>query len=169
MPQLVKGGKYIFGLSKIGGNGAIAIPPEACEEYGFIDGDRVVLFNGSRTSGGFIVTKFDIIKKSKPGPMFMNVPGLVEYRIPENEIIKYRGRLFCWSTVIPGGCIRLPEAILDAYRIKRGGLLATGRGSHLGLAFIARGMVHNEALKHPETGNIRGGLKKSAIIHRMPL
>jgi hypothetical protein len=150
MPQLVKGGKYIFGLSKIGANGAIVIPPEACAEYGFGDGDGVVLCNGSRTSGGFIVTKLSIVEKSKLKPMFENVPGLVEYRIPENEIIKHRGRLFCWSTVKPGGYIRLPEATLDAYRLKRGGLLAPGRGSNLGLAFIARGMIHDEALKHPE-------------------
>lgn len=150
MPQLAKGGKYIFGLSKIGGNGVIVIPSEACGEYGFREGDRVVLCNGSRTSGGFIVTKFSIVDKSKLKPMFENVPGLVEYGIPENEIIKHRGRLFCWSTIKPGGYIRLPKATLETYRLKRGCLLAPGRGSNLGLAFIARGMIHDEALKHPE-------------------
>ena len=33
MPQLVKGGKYIFGWSKVGKEGKIKIPPEAYEEY----------------------------------------------------------------------------------------------------------------------------------------
>ena len=28
MPQLVKGGKHVFGWSKVGNNGVIKIPPE---------------------------------------------------------------------------------------------------------------------------------------------
>ena len=150
MPQLVKGGKYVFGLSRISGSGAIVIPPEADEEYGFRESDRVILFNGSRTSGGLIVTKFSIVERSKLGPMFKDIPGLVDYQIPQNEIIKSRGRSFCWTIVQTGGYFILPQNILEAYQLNHGDLLATGRGSNLGLSFIARGTIHKEALKHPE-------------------
>ena len=150
MPQLVKGGKYIFGLSKISESGVIIIPPEAAGEYGFAESDRVILLNGSRTSGGFTVTKFSIISRSRLRVMLKGVPGLVEYQVPQNEIVKHHGRLFCWSVVKAGGYLELPPKILDAYQLSPGNLLAVGRGSNLGLTFIARGPIHEEALKHPE-------------------
>lgn len=150
MPQLVKGGKYIFGLSKISKSGNIVIPPEAAEEYGFKENDKVILFNGSRTSGGFIVIKFSIVERSKLGPMFKDIPGLVDYQIPQNEIIKSRGRSFCWTTIKTGDYFILPQNILETYQLNYGDLLAIGRGSNLGLSFIARGIIHEEALKHSE-------------------
>ena len=150
MPQLVKGGKCVFGLSRIGETGTIVIPPEAAEEYGFHENNRVILFNGSRTSGGFIVAKFSTISQSKLRSMFESVPGLVNYEIPQNEIIESRGRMFCWSIIKAGGYLELPEKTMKTYQVRPGELLATGRGSNLGLAFIARGPIHKEALKHPE-------------------
>ncbi len=33
MPQLVKGGKYVYGWSKVSTKGKIAIPDKAKEEY----------------------------------------------------------------------------------------------------------------------------------------
>ena len=53
MPQLVKGGKYIFGWAKIGNNGEIRIPPEAYHEYDLKKDKNSILFSGSKTSGGF--------------------------------------------------------------------------------------------------------------------
>ena len=41
MPQLVKGGKYVFGWSVIGEDGGVVIPGEAVLEYGFEPGDTV--------------------------------------------------------------------------------------------------------------------------------
>ena len=37
MPQIIKGGKYLFGWSKVGVKGKIKIPLEAYEEYCFED------------------------------------------------------------------------------------------------------------------------------------
>jgi hypothetical protein len=53
MPQLVKGGKWVFGWVIVGSGGEITIPPEAYREYGFRAGDEVVFLQGSRRSGGF--------------------------------------------------------------------------------------------------------------------
>jgi hypothetical protein len=52
MPQLVKGGKWVFGWVIVGQRREIQIPPEACAEYGFQTGGRVLLLSGSRRSGG---------------------------------------------------------------------------------------------------------------------
>ena len=46
--------------------------------------------------------------------------------------------------------INLPETTLDAFRIKKGDTLLSGRGSYLAIAFIAKGSIFNEAKRHPE-------------------
>jgi len=53
MPQLVKGGKWVFGWAVVGPGGGIRIPPQAYAEYGFQPGERVLFLHGSQRSGGF--------------------------------------------------------------------------------------------------------------------
>jgi hypothetical protein len=53
MPQLVKGGKWVFGWVIVGPRGELTIPPEAWDEYQFQVGDEVTFIPGSRRSGGF--------------------------------------------------------------------------------------------------------------------
>ncbi len=53
MPQLEKGGKWVFGWVMVWEQGEILIPPEACVEYGFEPGEALVLTRGSQPSGGF--------------------------------------------------------------------------------------------------------------------
>ena len=53
MPQLVKGGKWVFGWVLVGVRRELAIPPAAWDEYGFQIGDEVTFIAGSRRSGGF--------------------------------------------------------------------------------------------------------------------
>jgi hypothetical protein len=53
VPQLVKGGKWVFGWVIVGPRGELAIPPEAWDEYRFQVGDEVTFISGSRRSGGF--------------------------------------------------------------------------------------------------------------------
>lgn len=150
MPQLVKGGKYVFGLTKIGRTGVIVIPPEAMAEYRFRDGDRVIIMSGSRQSGGFGITRSDILQKTNLAGIIQDIPGLASYQIPENETRGNKGRWLCWSTIKTGGYIQLPVETLLKYGAKPGNLLAVGRGSSLALSFIVRGTILEEALKHPE-------------------
>ena len=64
MPQLVKGGKYVFGWSIISKDGQIIIPPEACKEYNYEINDKVIIISGSKTSGGFSIIKLNQVAKS---------------------------------------------------------------------------------------------------------
>lgn len=57
MPQVSKGGKYIFGYSLIGQGLDIQLPPQAMREYGITLEGKVYLIPGSKTSGGFSVTR----------------------------------------------------------------------------------------------------------------
>lgn len=150
MPQLVKGGKFIFGLSQTGKNGSITIPPQAMEEYKFKAGDKVILMSGSRTSGGFGLTKRSIIEKSKLANIVESLPELFSYRNGEGEAVESKGRTYCWTVINKDGGIRVPPETLSLYGIKAGDLLAVGRGSYMSIAFLVRGRIVEECFRHPE-------------------
>jgi hypothetical protein len=53
MPQLAKGGKYVFGISVVKDGYELRVPPEAFREYELNRSGNIILFSGSKTSGGF--------------------------------------------------------------------------------------------------------------------
>ena len=65
MPQLNKGGKYVFGWSLIREDGSIHFPPMAICEYDLAADDRIIIFTGSRITGGFCVTNNRMLLSSK--------------------------------------------------------------------------------------------------------
>jgi bifunctional DNA-binding transcriptional regulator/antitoxin component of YhaV-PrlF toxin-antitoxin module len=150
MPQLVKGGKYVFGWSKVGKAGKIASPKEAMEEYKFNDGEKVILINGSHRSGGFGITKASLLKDTPLSSILNRFPGLECFQIPKGKIIRDGKRAFCWTIIKKGGSIALPIETLKAYGLKIGDLLLVVRGSYLAIGFLVRGPIIEEALRHPE-------------------
>jgi bifunctional DNA-binding transcriptional regulator/antitoxin component of YhaV-PrlF toxin-antitoxin module len=150
MPQLVKGGKFIYGLSKVSPGGSIAIPPQAMQEYGFRRGDDVIIMSGSRTSGGFGLTRRDIIEKSSLAHIIDTLPHLFDNSVAEFEIVTDKVRSYCRTKIQNDGLIVVPPNVLTRYGINTGDLLAAGRGSRLSIAFIARGSIMEECLKYPE-------------------
>ena len=123
MPQLVKGGKWVFGWVVVGADGRLPLPPEAAEEYGFEAGDAVVLTPGSRRSGGFGV--------STPA-------RLATSKVP----LRTLGR----SRIDADGRVILPPEIA----VQPGDRLLAARGSGYALGFIKHGPIYQEALIHPE-------------------
>ena len=150
MPQLVKGGKFVFGLSKVGPKGSIVIPPQAMSEYGFKSGDNIIIMSGSRRSGGFGLTRRSIIEKSRLSNIIDALPDLFNHRVAEYEIVTDNVRLFCWTTIQNNGYIKVPPDTLSRYGISTGNLLAVVRGSHLSIGFIVKGPIMEECLRHPE-------------------
>ena len=150
MPQLVKGGKYVFGWSIIGADGSILLPEEARHEYQLELEDRVLLMPGSKTSGGFSVTKKSRIKRSKLSYILTQNPDLAEFRIKEGETINVGGRILCWATVRENGQLLLSLPVLEAYGVKPGDHLLAARGSYMGIGLAAKGPLVEEARKHPE-------------------
>ncbi|MFX1503446.1 MAG: hypothetical protein ACFFDH_20955 [Promethearchaeota archaeon] len=150
MPQIIKGGKYIFGWSKVGNQGKIKIPPEAFREYNLSLDECVILFSGSKTSGGFGVSSIRILRNSAMNEITEKITSLAKYKIPEGEIIEFKNRKYCLLRILDDKSIVLPERILDAFEINTNDLLLSGRGSHLAIGFIAKGPIFEEAKKHPE-------------------
>lgn len=125
MPQLVRGGKWVFGWVIVGPGGELAIPPEAWDEYRFQVGDEVIFLSGSRRSGGFGLSH----------PRLMaGMPGPFETRALARGRIRQPGR------------IAVPEAV----GFQPGDRLLAVRGSGRALGFVARGPIYEEALQYPE-------------------
>jgi len=122
MPQLVKGGKWVFGWVVVRPGIKITIPPEAYREYGFRVGEEIVFTRGSRRSGGFGIGRAD------------KIPPLLKKRVLAQGRIGRHGRV-----VLP------PEV-----KAQIGDRLLAARGSGLALGFLAQGPIYEEALKHPE-------------------
>jgi hypothetical protein len=149
MPQLVKGGKYIFGWSKVRRDGRINIPPEAFHEYAFYDGENVIVIPGSLKSGGFGLAHIEEMAQSPIGSFLEKCPQLLRCELPEGETVGIGGRLYCWVKVHDKS-IRLPLGTLSKYGVSNDNLLLVGRGSSMALGFIAKGLIFEEGKKHLE-------------------
>ncbi len=150
MPQLVKGGKYIFGWSKVGENGKIIMPEEAYLEYKFNEDEKGILMSGSKRSGGFGLSSNRLLRNSPIGKMLERFPELINNQLEEGKIIKIKEKIFCWIKIYKSGIIKVPQKTLIAFKVKINENLLVGRGSGLALGFIAKGPIFEEAKKHPE-------------------
>jgi hypothetical protein len=122
MPQLEKGGKWVFGWVVVRAGKKIAVPPEAYREYSFQAGGEIVFTRGSQRSGGFGIGRAD------------KVPALLRKRVLAQGQMSKNGRVV------------LPSEV----EVQTGDRLVAVRGSGLALGFLARGPIYQEALKHPE-------------------
>ena len=152
MPQLVKGGKYVFGWAIINKDVRIRIPDETYDEYQLIKTDHVIILSGSRISGGFsIISPYAIINSKMGDSIFQ----LIEYRKETDSfdlemfrIVKYGNRLISWTSIEKDKYFKISNEFIEELHLKTGDKLLVGRGSGLGPAFIAKGAIYEEALNH---------------------
>jgi hypothetical protein len=133
MPQLVKGGKWVFGWCVVGPTGEIQIPPEAYVEYGFQPGETVVIIRGSQCSGGVSIGRPEKINNSP-----------VKLRFIGEATIGVLGQVMCPTEV----------------GIQPGERLLAVRGSNLALGFVQGGPIFEEALNHSEIETFQSTGKK---------
>ena len=95
MPQMNKGGKFIFGKSLIREDGTIQLPAQAIDEYAITADGKVYLFTGSKSTGGFCVTRKGLLAPSKLGHILTDTPQLQNYTTRQGEFISYKGECVC--------------------------------------------------------------------------
>ncbi|MBN1181082.1 MAG: hypothetical protein JXB49_02265 [Bacteroidales bacterium] len=154
MPQLVKGGKYIFGWTTINSDLRIRIPDETYGEYQLMKADKVIILSGSKSSGGFSIITPKSVIISKLGN---NIVRLIGYKKKTKsftsellKIIRSGDRLISWTFIDKDKYFRLSDGLMDSLNLKTGDKLLVGRGSGLGPAFIRKGTIYNEAIKHKD-------------------
>jgi hypothetical protein len=101
MPQISKGGKFVFGKSLICDGFLIQFPPQAIKEYTIAAEGKVYLFTGSKSTGGFCVTRKGLLYPSKIGNILKDTPALFNYTLREGEFVPYKGRFYCWIIFLP--------------------------------------------------------------------
>jgi hypothetical protein len=154
MPQLVKGGKYVFGWTVLRDDLRVRIPDETYDEYRFIKTDKLIILSGSKSSGGFSICSPVTISNYKPGN---NIFGLIGY-IKESdsftgerlEIVRSGKRLISWTYLDKEKYCVFSKELVTSLGLGIGRRLLVGRGSGMGPAFINKGIIYNEALKHKD-------------------
>lgn len=139
MPQMNKGGKFIFGKSIIRADGTVQLPPQAIEEYHISAEGKVYLFTGSKITGGFCVTRKGLLHSSKLGHILDDTLPLLNYSAGCGEFIKYKGRSYCRVEISHDGQIILTEKTMDFLRVKPGMALLSIRSSDIAFTMGAKG------------------------------
>ena len=145
MPQMNKGGKFIFGKSLIRDDLSIHLPPQALTEYNALAEGRVYLFTGSKITGGFCVTRKGLLEPSKLGHILTDNPALQNYQTAEGEFVKYKGRSYCWANISENGVIQLNQQILDFLNLQIGMELLSIRSSDIAFTMGATGPLLERA------------------------
>ena len=145
MPQMNKGGKYIFGMSVIREDGSIQFPTQAVEEYRIADEGKVYLFTGSKSTGGFCVTRRGLLLPSKLGKILEETPALKDYTAKQGEFILYKGRSYCWTEITQSGQISLTAEMMNFLEIQPGVPLLSIRSSDIAFTMGAKGPLLEKA------------------------
>lgn len=135
MPQLNKGGKFVFGLSELHGDLSVVIPPQAFTEYHVEADDSLIIFTGSKSSGGFCVTSKRMLGQSELGKILADNPDLCE---AESEWTAYKGRKYR-AIKRSGNRLSLTEADLQMLGIAKGDVLMCVRSSDIAFTFMHHG------------------------------
>ena len=150
MPQMNKGGKFIFGKSLIRENGVIQFPEHAIREYDITVEGRVYLFTGSKSTGGFCVTRKGLLEPSLLGHILMETPALKDYSAKQGEFIKYKGRSYSWVDIADDGKIVLTNDMMSFLNIEPGMKLLSIRSSDIAFTMGAYGRLVEESIKHED-------------------
>ena len=113
MPQLNKGGKFVFGLSVIHENRSVQIPPQAINEYRLSNENKIIIFTGSKITGGFCVTSYPLLSSSKLSHILKECPTLNDSSIFPGTLIPYKGRSYSWLPFNANGTIILTSDLMN--------------------------------------------------------
>lgn len=145
MPQMNKGGKFIFGKSLIREDLTIQLPSQALSEYNATMEGKVYLFTGSKITGGFCVTRRGLLKPSKLGHILTDNQALQNYQTAEGEFIKYKGRSYCWVSITGTGVIQLNRELVNFLNLEIGMELLSIRSSDIAFTMGAKGPLLEKA------------------------
>lgn len=152
MPQLNKGGKFVFGLSLIHDDLTIKFSTQVLEEYHVLDDNKIIIFTGSKITGGFCVTTYPILSTSKLSHILHECPQLENQTIPQGTLITYKGRKYAWLALKENGSIQLTPQLLEQLNLDVGDELLCIRSSNIAFTMGAKGLLLEKA--HNYDGNI---------------
>lgn len=148
MPQMNKGGKFIFGKSVIRADGTVRIPPQAVQEYQIAAEGRVYLFTGSRSTGGFCVTRRGLLEPSQLGHILSENPALLHGTLPHGAFLPYKGRAYCWTDCSEDGTLCLSRSMMECLALSPGDTLLAIRSSDIAFTMGVKGPLLERARRY---------------------
>ena len=150
MLQLNNGGKYVFVWSVIGAEGTIHFPTMALSEYNLTCEPEIIIFTGSKITGGFCVTNQRMLSSSKLKHIIDDLPGLTgEHSSDAGQFISYKGRSYAWLPLSKEGTIQLPKQTLKFLNLKAGDRLMSIRSSDIAFTMGAKGPLIEKGINYP--------------------
>ncbi len=144
MPQLRHQGKHVFGWSLIRKDNSLCFPLDLINEYHLEKESDIILFTASKTSGGFCISKLDVLKSSKLSSIITNNP-ILEDSEKIGEIIKYKGKDYCHLKMTACDYLILSDEILNNFNLKNNDKLLLVRGSNIAFDCLSKGPLINLA------------------------
>lgn len=145
MPQLNKGGKFVFGFSAIHPDLSIKFPPQTLSEYDIAKDGKIIIFTGSKVTGGFCVTNYSLLSSSKLGHILQDCNTLKDCTLPEGEFIQYKGRGYAWLHIKDDGSVRLTPRAMEKLVLQPGMELLSIRSSDIAFTMGAKGPLLERA------------------------
>lgn len=144
MPQMTKGGKYIFGWSEIRENGKLTFPVMAVEEYKLTKEDYIYIVSGSKQTGGFCVLTEPLLLHSKLKNILDENPSLADRSLKEGALISYKGRKYGWLT-LKDDSVYLSSLLMKDLEIEVGDRLLSIRSSDIAFTMGVKGHLIDKA------------------------
>lgn len=105
------------------------------------------LFTGSKSTGGFCVTRGGLLLPSKLGHILREMPGLLNGETADGVFVPYKGRSYCRTDVSPDGEIKLTQDMMAFLHLKSRMRLLCIRSSNIAFTMGAKGPLLEKA-KH---------------------
>lgn len=144
MPQMTKGGKYIFGWSRIRVNGELIFPRMAVDEYNLQEETYIYIVSGSKQTGGFCVMTEPLLSHSKLKNILKENSSLADRSLSEGELIAYKGRKYGWLALNKSE-VYLSDDLMKMLEIKVGDKLLAIRSSDIAFTMGFRGSLIDKA------------------------
>ena len=141
MPQMNKGGKYIFGMSLIREDGSVQFPTQAVTEHRIAEEGKVYLFTGSKSTGGFCVTRRGLLLPSKMGKILEEIPALRDYTAKQGNFIPIKVGHTVGQRLPQSGQITLTEGMMAFLNITPGMKLLSIRSSDIAFTMGAEAVI----------------------------
>lgn len=149
MPQLNKGGKYVFGLSVINKDNKILLPDDTMSMYSLKDDTKIIIFTGSKITGGFCVTTKNLLMNSKLKHILDDCTALSRYELEEGEFIRYKGRGYAWISISSAGVIQLTDNAMKYLDLTVGKALMSIKSSNIAFTMGVKGTLMDKVYAYP--------------------
>jgi len=123
----------------------VQFPIEAVNEYDICSEGKVFLITGSKTTGGFAVSKKALMEQSIFNNVFIEYNDLGNYKTEEGVFFQYKSRKYAWISINNEGKILLNKNMLNNLSLKINDKLLSIRSSNIAFMMGVKGPLVNEA------------------------